>query len=181
MLFSKEKFDFLNKKDRSRIGKIDCAILPLVGRINSLDDYYTTSSCSGRIAVIEAGRKPAKWVFVSHEKTAPENIIEALSSYSGQKELWFRVEPMILHVRCRSLERAQSLVDIARSIGFRRSGIQATGAKIMVEISSSEIIDALIFKEKALVDSSYIALLAEEADKKLEESHKKIKKLAALI
>lgn len=37
--FLKEKSDFLSKKDKSRKGKIDREIKPLVDLINSFDEY----------------------------------------------------------------------------------------------------------------------------------------------
>ncbi len=51
--FQKEKQDFLSKKGKSRKGGIDKEIRPLVDLINSFGEYYTTSSCSGRILLIE--------------------------------------------------------------------------------------------------------------------------------
>ena len=46
MNFDKEKKEFLSKKDKSRKGSIDNKIKKLVNKINSLPDFYTTSSCS---------------------------------------------------------------------------------------------------------------------------------------
>ena len=37
--------------DRSKKGGIDEPIAQLIGFINELDDYVTTSSCSGRVAL----------------------------------------------------------------------------------------------------------------------------------
>jgi len=51
MTFQKHKKDFLNKKDKSKKGSIDGEIKKLVDKINSLENYYTTSSCSGRILI----------------------------------------------------------------------------------------------------------------------------------
>ncbi len=33
-------------------GKVDEDIIPLLEKINSLENYFTTSSCSGRISVM---------------------------------------------------------------------------------------------------------------------------------
>ena len=50
-VFSSEKTRVLSKVDLSRKGSVDAAIAPLVHYLNSLDAFYTTSSCSGRISV----------------------------------------------------------------------------------------------------------------------------------
>ena len=47
--FDSTKKDILNKKDKSNIGFIDGKISKLCNLINSKEDYFTTSSCSGRI------------------------------------------------------------------------------------------------------------------------------------
>ena len=51
--FSSEKARVLSKVDLSRKGSVDEPVAELVGYINSLDQFYTTSSCSGRAAVLQ--------------------------------------------------------------------------------------------------------------------------------
>ena len=51
--FEKEKQDFLSKKDKSKKGSIDDGIIGLINLINSKSDYYTTSSCAGRIVLLD--------------------------------------------------------------------------------------------------------------------------------
>ncbi len=41
----------LDQVDLSRKGCVDEAIVPLVGHINSREEYFTTSSCAGRISI----------------------------------------------------------------------------------------------------------------------------------
>src|SRR5436305_6509068 len=45
-----------SKIDKSPKGSVDEAILPLIELLNKHDDYVTTSSCSGRIAIYCAGK-----------------------------------------------------------------------------------------------------------------------------
>ena len=49
MSFINEKKVFLSKLDKSNKSSIDKNILNLINLINQKDDYYTTSSCSGRV------------------------------------------------------------------------------------------------------------------------------------
>ena len=51
--FSSEKARVLGKVDLSRKGNVDEAVAELVCCINSLEDFYTTSSCSGRLVVLQ--------------------------------------------------------------------------------------------------------------------------------
>ena len=50
--FEHQKFKSLSGFDNSKKGSIDEPIVDLVSFINNLNDFFTTSSCSGRIAVI---------------------------------------------------------------------------------------------------------------------------------
>lgn len=65
------------RRDKSPKGFIDAPILNLIHIINRHRDYYTTSSCSGRIAIycegleeqenLEKTTKGGKWLYVSHD------------------------------------------------------------------------------------------------------------------
>ncbi|MBW2966012.1 hypothetical protein KY342_02835, partial [Candidatus Woesearchaeota archaeon] len=52
MQFENQKKTFLKKIDKSKKGGIDKEIIPLVNKINNSRNYYTTSSCSGRIVLL---------------------------------------------------------------------------------------------------------------------------------
>jgi len=52
-VFRKQKLSCLSKIDLSKKRSIDKAISDLVVFINSCDQYFTTSSCSGRIYTYE--------------------------------------------------------------------------------------------------------------------------------
>ncbi len=185
MNFEKEKKDCLNKIDKSKKGSIDKKIKELVDLINSLKDYYTTSSCSGRILLIKRPKSGKKcdvdFLFESHNKVSFEEVKSYLKNIPKQ-DLWFRQESMILHVVCRTIENAQKILDLSNRIGFKHSGIITTRKKIVVEIIGSEQFDTIIAKHgKVFVGDEYLRLLVDEADKKLEINNRKIKRFYGLI
>ena len=49
--FEKQKLAGLSQVDLSKKGSIDDQIIDLVKYINAKENYFTTSSCSGRIVV----------------------------------------------------------------------------------------------------------------------------------
>ena len=76
--FEKRKQDVLLKKDKSYRRKFDKKIKKLCGKINQMEDYYTTSSCSGRIVLIKDSDKKESGLFLfvghscaSNEKGSP--------------------------------------------------------------------------------------------------------------
>jgi len=173
MDFDNDKKTFLSKIDKSKKGSIDPVILPLIEKINSLDDYYSTSSCSGRIVLLkesESGRKDkAKWLFVSHDKVDSDKLIYKINKLPDKKNIWFKFEPPIIHISCRNIDAAQKLLDIARPL-FKLSGIIST-SKNIVEIRGTDRIDTPI-KD---ISDNHIRVLVEISNKKLEKTRKKLK------
>ncbi|MGV8141436.1 MAG: tRNA wybutosine-synthesizing 3 family protein [Candidatus Woesearchaeota archaeon] len=176
--------DKLYKPDKSRKGDVDKPIIPMIDYINSLKDYYTTSSCSGRIYLLtESSKKPdVKWLFVSHDIVSFEDIMQALNENTlkaySQDRIWLRQENLILHVACRNLEAAEILLKIARDIGLRRSGIIADSKIVIVEICSTEKMDVPLAEDgKILVTESYIRLVTDIANQKFLKGREKLEKL----
>jgi tRNA wybutosine-synthesizing protein 3 len=176
--------DKLYKPDRSRKGNVDKPIISLIEYLNSLENFYTTSSCSGRIYLLtESDKKPdVKWLYVSHEKVSIKNILDALSEEELTKyskdQIWLRQENLILHVACRTLEDANRILRISRDIGLRRSGIIADSKIIIVEICSTEKMDVPVAeKGKLLVTEAYIKLITTIANQKFLKGREKLEKL----
>lgn len=180
MRFESQKKNCLIKKDKSKKKTIDKDIKKLVELINSMPDYYTTSSCSGRISLIEiseSGRKnETKWLLVKHAKVDFEEIKNALKI--GKKAVWFLEESMILHICCCNLEAAKKMLKICRGAGLKRVGIITFGKKIMIEAFGTEKLDTIVAeKGNVIVSDDYLRVLIREANKKHANNLKKIEKL----
>ncbi len=141
------KAEYLKRleEDRRR-GRLDPDIVDLLELLNSKPEYYTTSSCSGRIQV-KACRLPgdkfemvvvAKW-----HRPVEAWEVEAVLNFSDEPDIWLSVQPPILHVACRDLSSALRLLALARNAGFKHSGIQGVREdRVMVEITASERMEA---------------------------------------
>jgi tRNA wybutosine-synthesizing protein 3 len=184
MNFEKEKKEFLTKKDKSRKGTIDNRIKKLVNKINSLDDFYTTSSCSGRVLILAMPKSNKKnevqYLFTTHNKTDFNQIKNILLIKKLPKDdVWFKVDGAILHVASNNINSAKKFLNTARDIGFKRSGIISVGKnRVTMELISTEKIETIVSKnEKLLIDESYFKVLIKEGNAKLEKTWKKIDKL----
>lgn len=178
-MFKEDKKKFLKKKDKSNKGKVDDNVKKLIELINKHPDYYTTSSCAGRI-MITAQTSLKKYdinkIFVSHDASDFIDVWKVIEDIP-KGDIWFKFEPLILHVRCKELVNAENLVKVARKLGFKRSGIQSVKNKINVEISGTDHINAIIGKDNdLLIDGDYIKFLLAYANKKLTRNLKKIMK-----
>ena len=63
-VFDKQKKESLSGIDQSKKGSFDEAIEDLIIYINSLSDFFTTSSCSGRTIVFTQVCKRDKFLLV---------------------------------------------------------------------------------------------------------------------
>ena len=104
--FNNSKNVFLRKKDKSNKGSFDEKIVNLINKINSKDNYFTTSSCSGRTVLIidEKKKMPGLFLFRSHKKISlnqlKKEINKILTKKVNNKIIYFKQEPCILIVSC---------------------------------------------------------------------------------
>lgn len=181
--FLQSKQSVLARLDQSSIGKWDKKIIPLCSKINSLENYYTSSSCSGRIILMVDQDKKGEglFIFTTHElinlKKLKTEIKKILDSKEN-KNIKFKTEAPIIHIVCFSLEDAKKLYDLAKLAGFKKSGIISFGRKIVLEINSGEKIEFPIIKKgRLLVEDEFLKEVILSSNEKMKKSWDKIKKL----
>lgn len=187
--FDSDKKDVLKKlkeHDKSKIGEVDKPITELIDFINGLKDFYTTSSCSGRIMLIalddEKRKDRADWLFFSHEKVFFKDLMKNLKKYKSKKELWFKQEPLILHICSRNLKEADKLMRLSLASGFKKVGIIALSRRVILEIKGTDYISTLIGKDgKILVGEDYLKEILKMANEKLENNLKKKDSLFSVV
>ena len=181
MPFDLDKQHILSRRDKSLKGSIDEKIAPVIDILNRHPDYYTTSSCAGRISVLAPGKtkRETRWILKSHGRMKREELANALRKLPRQK-VWFRAEPMILHVTCRNMEKATLLLGCAHSSGLKRSGILMPFNANRVLIEGNDRMAAPIADGgRLLVDDSYLTFLLDEANAKLERNLGRIARFEA--
>ena len=179
--FNQRKKDVLSKEDKSSIGKWDEKISSLCDKINSLENYYTTSSCSGRVLFMVDQDKKAEnlFVFVSHDKISFKELKDELGklisitrshptrdpahssltfpsrnrspTQKGIKNIKFKFEPCILHIACKTLEDAEKIYEKGRVAGWKKSGIIETKKNFIVELNASEKLELPIIQNGKLL------------------------------
>ena len=162
-IFTKRKQDILSKQDKSSKGNWDKKISGLCKKINSLENYYTTSSCAGRVVLMISQDKKEQGLFlkVYHDLINFKQLKKDLNNITelhraGSKEqvnsVKFKQEPCILHVACKTFEDANSLYNKSKLAGLKRSGIISTGNRFVVEMVSTEKLEfPIIEKGRILV------------------------------
>ncbi|KAK7939995.1 hypothetical protein WMY93_003321 [Mugilogobius chulae] len=170
--FERWKRQSEHKLDQSKKGAVDVDIAGLVCLLNGMEQYFTTSSCSGRVILIDGSsessdvqKQNCQWLFVSHQKCTPEQLSEAVSRAGGDAVLKF--EPFVLHVQCRRLDDAQLMHSVAINSGFRNSGLTAIRSTHGLEVP-------LTHQGSLLVSQDYIHFLCHICNQKMDENLRRI-------
>ncbi|KAG7319984.1 hypothetical protein KOW79_017127 [Hemibagrus wyckioides] len=186
--FKQWKKQCLNKLDFSKKGSIDEDITSVVLFLNNSDNYFTTSSCSGRIILIDGlsdcvdvQKQNCSWLFVTHKKCTKDDVMAGLEKSSGDPV--FKFEPCVLHVQCRRLEDAQLLHTVAINSGFRNSGVTVgKKGKIIMAVRSTHCLEVpLSHKGKVLVSQEYLEFLVGVANNKMDENLKRIERFSVSL
>ncbi|ASJ10340.1 hypothetical protein A3L12_03020 [Thermococcus sp. P6] len=188
MLLYTENFEEQKRKAMQSLrealerGEVDGDIVGLLERINSLDNYFTTSSCSGRISVMEmpyfGDKVNSVWLGKWHREVTTDEVFEAIEKHR-RGQLWFLVRSPILHVAARSMEDAVRLLNLSIGLGFKYSNIKSVShRKLLVEIRSTERMDVpLGEKGKLWVDGAYIERIVGIANSQVRRFKGKLRKL----
>ena len=184
-IFQQQKKKQLSKSDKSSIGSWDKKIAGLCNKINKKNNYYTTSSCAGRVVLLKYSdtKQENAFLFRTHNKISfneiKNNLEKIIKNYNGLVE--FQQSCCILHIACLTLNDAQIIVNKAKSAGWQRSGIIG-GKRNIVELHSTESMSFPIMdKGNLLVNHDFLKLVVEIANNKLERTWNKINRLKKII
>jgi len=140
---------FSASNDHSPKGTIDFPIRELCRTVNLHPDYYTLSTCSGRISLFESestnadsttdatnGKGSGRWLLSTHSTVTLPNLKAAIKTSSPTNTatgrtstLLFKHEPALLHISCRTPIAAEHLLKAALGSGFRESGLTTSSHK----------------------------------------------------
>ncbi|ELU15002.1 hypothetical protein CAPTEDRAFT_167017 [Capitella teleta] len=181
--FQKRKVAVLRGVDLSRKGSVDVSILHLVQLINEQETCFTTSSCSGRICLVEqeaegkVKKKGCAWLYMTHEIADPNLVLRVAQKAEGNAVLKF--EGFVLHLQCCDLKIAAHLLSEAVASGFRNSGISVGGkGRITLAVRSTHSLEVPVtFNGVMAVSEEYIKSIVKLANAKMEENNIRIERL----
>ena len=160
---------------------VDEQILPILKLLNSFPEYYTSSSCAGRIVLLEipaiGDKKQAKFLGKWHRTIMIDELFKS-SKTADKGFLWLLAQSPILHVGVLDLNAAEKLVKLAILSGFKNSSIRSIGKNIVIELCSTERLDTPIGKDSVLFcESNYLQLLVDVSNSVMEKSTMKLERL----
>lgn len=162
--------------------KIDGGVSQILRQINALNGFYTSSSCAGRIVLLQiptiGDKHAASFLGIWHRTIkAEEVLVSATQATTGL--LWLLAQSPIIHIGAETLTQANSMVKTAISSGFKNSAVKSTGKKIIIELASTERLDAPIGRDGLLFcEKQYLDLLVEISNEIIKRSQEKLDRLA---
>lgn len=166
--------------------KADPNIISLCRFLNGLPEFFTASSCSGRITVLELdeqeNKRESAFFYKKHGKINAALVWKRVHEKS-QNNLWFKQEPFILHLGTNSLENANLLLESCREAGIKRAGIMvAKPGKFVLEIIGTHGMAIPIKqKKRVLVEKKFFSFLSKQANQKLERNFARLKRFEAVL
>jgi tRNA wybutosine-synthesizing protein 3 len=179
--FNQRKKSILSKKDKSKKGKLDSRIISLCKKLNLMENYYTTSSCSGKCTILEEeiGKKRNYYLWTNHNLINFKELNEIIQKINSKKTIKFKCESPIIFVNCQNIDSAKNLMIKAVNSGFKETGIKITNKLIGVEIKSGEKLEFPIMKKgKSLIPKEFLLEIVNQSNLKRNIGWEKIKKLA---
>jgi len=180
--FLENKKTALEKLEKAKKDNlVDEGIIPIIDIINEFDDYFTSSSCFGRIVLLQlpviGDKKNAEFIGKWHRSINADEFLSAVKkAETGQ--LWLLAQSSIIHIAAKTSTAADKILKIAYSCGFKHSGFKSVENKIVVEICSTERLDSPVGKDGTLFcDQQYLDLLVDISNEIIKKSNAKLEKI----
>jgi len=171
------------------VGYLDPGISGILERLNSIPLIATTSSCIGRVALVEGEwhwerDEGARIAYKTHGTLREEDILTIIAR--GYRNLWLKATGPILHIRTPIMDCALHILAAARGAGFKHSGIISAGGPggIVVElIAATQIYAPLILEGRRLVrlDRESLAQLVKAANETVKEGRRRLEELTESV
>ncbi|MCD6229571.1 MAG: hypothetical protein J7K00_02100 [Candidatus Diapherotrites archaeon] len=183
--FEKLKSWHVGQFERSvRESQVDPEIVPLCRFINLQDNFFTSSSCSGRTVLLDTDGKKnrSRWTGKWHREVTGDELFSALKKPS-ENTVFFKTEPFIIHIVCKTIEDCKMILKAKENAGVRRGGIfSMSEGKNVVEIMGSNKLEFPI-KDKGvfLADEKYLLFVLNEANSRIRLNRAQLKRFGSEI
>lgn len=187
LLEKKSRFEMTKKyhtetyEEAKKIGRLDEDFINLCDFIAKTKNYFTSSSCAGRITLISLGegeeKKESAFYRKWHRTVTEDEVIQAVVKFNG-RVLWFKQEPLILHLGTNTIENARIILKLCERSGIKRAGIKvAKEGKFIVELLGTQNLAVPIKEGKIKVKEDYLKYLIKKANEKFKKNQELILRL----
>ncbi len=154
-------------------GVVDEEVNRYLDAINAHPDYVTSSSCYGRVVLIDLpdhSKKSSEFVGRWHREVGEEEVWEALEETEGE-HVWLKVDPLILHMSCSGIGAANKVLEAKGRAGMKRGGIfHIADNRVQIELEGTHRMELPVKNGGILVSKGYFSLLIREANLKFRKN-----------
>lgn len=162
-------------------GKADKKMIPLCRFVSKTKNYFTSSSCSGRILLLaldkDERKKTSAFHRKWHRKVKFKEVREALNEKTPYS-VWMKQEAFILHIGTRDLKHAKKILSVMTKSGIKRGGIiVAKPGKFIVELQGTQGLAVPVKSEnEILIGDDYLKKLVNIANEKFDKNDTALKR-----
>lgn len=175
-----------------RLGRVDRDIQGLLERINSMETFYTTSSCSGRMVVIWSSsprdKRSATVLGKWHSKPAFNEFARAIARAVDMCRrdggyAWASYHPLALDIACSDYENASGLVSLLVNGGFKYACMRKSKHGFMILVRVGTKVDMPVCVEGVDLSSceGYVIGLYKVLTRYMDESKRWLERLYNLF
>ena len=152
--------------------KIDPLMIDISNFIAGTKNYFTTSTCSGRITLMdldESEKKREGAFFRKWHRTVSFNEVwEGIEDEKNTGNLWFKQDGFVFLIGTNTLENATRLLEFCRRSGVKKFGINnIKDGKIHIEVYGTQHMSVPVKeKNERLVEKEYVKRLVTIANRK---------------
>lgn len=167
------------------IGYADPDILDVIFAFFKRRFSFTTSSCSGRITVVDSAmpwkRKDSTIIFKKHSPITI-NDLEFIFNEKPVSRFWLIATGPIIHVNSAKLSEARNILMLARKAGFKHSGILSMSERgIVIELRTGIRIAQLLKNSKYCLNTESLNYIINIFNEALIKGKKRLAKLKELL
>ena len=178
---------FYERMIRDRyIGYLDPGIEEVLEKIFRIRNAFPTSSCSGRIYVVDAVypwmRRGSHVVFKKHAEITEEEML-SITKMPTINSLWLIVSGPIIHVNSFDSGTALKILRVAREAGFKHSGVLSKSRRgYLVEVISGVRLDLLIKRgDMLLINVNNISVFLETINNAFRAGRERLKRFSQAL
>ncbi len=163
--------------------KIAPLMIPISRFLAGTTHYFSTSTCSGRITLMDLNvnehKKEGAFIRKWHRKVKLPEIWNGIQDDSNSGYVWFKQDAFVYVIGTDSWEHAKNIFMVCQKSGVKRFGVHHfEEGKILIEIFGTQNMCVPVkLGKKILVDKKYVKELVTIANRKWGENEKKRKGL----
>ena len=190
---NKKKFEMIKQNAAEtlhtaiREKKIDPLMISISKHVEKTKNYFTTSTCSGRITLMDLNEDESKKenVFYRkwHRKVKMEEVWKAIEDYSTNGNVWLRQDAFVYVIGTNTWENAEKIIRACQEAGVKRYGVHHfEEEKILMEIFGTQNMSIpLITKGKILIEKKHVKEWVKIANQKWTRNENKRKQFEKVL